>query len=158
MKTLFWVTVGQDFHTLNSLNHWPRADIGREQIRLGELKGCLEFRVAASALFMCYWQTLAPDLRDLSEAVGDRIGSVQTVSLQVLTGFTVLHHFAWIVLNSYIIFVRILFPSFGLTALQNLQTSTAVSFVECAIQHLWMPSVTVQNDVVWSLKTLSLSS
>jgi hypothetical protein len=26
MKTLFWVTVGQDFHTLNSLNHWPRAD------------------------------------------------------------------------------------------------------------------------------------
>lgn len=150
MKTLFWVTLGQDFHW----THW----ISREQIRLGELKGCLEFRVAASALFMCYWQTLAPDLRDLSEAVGDRIGSVQTVSLQVLTGFTVLHHFAWIVLNSYIIFVRILFTSFGLTALQNLQTSTAVSFVECAIQHLWMPSVTVQNDVVWSLKTLSLSS
>ena len=42
MKTLFWVTLGQDFHW----THW----ISREQIRLGELKGCLEFRVAASAL------------------------------------------------------------------------------------------------------------
>jgi hypothetical protein len=152
MKTLFWVTVGQDFHTLNSLNHWPRADKTWRVERMSRVS-----RRGISSFYVLLADAGA-DLRDLSEAVGDRIGSVQTVSLQVLTGFTVLHHFAWIVLNSYIIFVRILFPSFGLTALQNLQTSTAVSFVECAIQHLWMPSVTVQNDVVWSLKTLSLSS
>ena len=84
------------------------------------------------------------------EAVGHRINLAVNIFFASANG---LCSFTSHCMNCHIIFLLLLFTSFGLTAPDSAPQSTNLddcceSFLECVIQDIWMPSVTVQNDLV----------